>query len=86
MTDVACFYGCCYSFSGAAGPCPVCGELAIVSARPAHAHTGRAGPRAGPLSSAMGSGHWLLPPGAQDRLSPYAVAAPGRRIEDQADP
>jgi hypothetical protein len=38
MTDVACFCGCCYSFSGAAGPCPVCGEIAVVSAHPRTGH------------------------------------------------
>ena len=26
MTTVACFCGCCFSFSGDAGRCPECGE------------------------------------------------------------
>jgi hypothetical protein len=26
MTDVVCFCGCCYSFDGEVGVCPLCGE------------------------------------------------------------
>jgi len=33
MTDVACFCGCCYSFSGNTGACPRCGEC-VTTARP----------------------------------------------------
>jgi hypothetical protein len=35
MIDVACFCGCCFSFDGAAGACPKCGEVARVTAGPA---------------------------------------------------
>jgi hypothetical protein len=31
MADVACFCGCCYSFEGAAGACPQCGEYAVIT-------------------------------------------------------
>jgi hypothetical protein len=31
MFNVACFCGCCYSFSDGAGACPRCGKTAVVS-------------------------------------------------------
>jgi hypothetical protein len=31
MFNVACFCGCCYSFSDGAGACPRCGKTATVS-------------------------------------------------------
>ena len=31
MTDVACFCGCLYSFSGEVGACPKCGEFASLT-------------------------------------------------------
>jgi hypothetical protein len=31
MTDVACFCNCVYSFEGAAGACPRCGEVASIA-------------------------------------------------------
>ncbi len=34
MADVACFCGCFYSFDGAGGACPTCGEYASVAAGP----------------------------------------------------
>lgn len=34
MADVACFCGCFYSFDGAGGACPKCGEYASVAAEP----------------------------------------------------
>jgi predicted ATP-dependent serine protease len=34
MADVACFCGCVYSFEGAAGACPKCGEWATVTGGP----------------------------------------------------
>ena len=41
MIDVACFCGCCFSFDGAAGACPACGEVARVTAGPAPGSAGR---------------------------------------------
>ncbi len=40
MAEVACFCGCCFSFDGAAGACPGCGEVARLTAGPV---TGPAG-------------------------------------------
>jgi hypothetical protein len=31
MNDVACFCGCYFSFDGAVGGCPMCGEVASVT-------------------------------------------------------
>ncbi len=45
MAEVACFCGCCYSFDGAAGACPRCGEVARLTAGPV---TGPAGPAVRP--------------------------------------
>lgn len=44
MTDVACFCGCCFSFDGAAGACPTCGEVASVTAGPVSGSTWRGRP------------------------------------------
>ena len=44
MADVACFCGCLYSFDGAAGACPQCGEIASVATGPAPGSTGQARP------------------------------------------
>ncbi len=41
MFKVACFCGCCYSFSDGAGPCPRCGKTAGVPARLTGRGTGR---------------------------------------------
>ena len=41
MTDVACFCGCFYSFDGAAGDCPKCGEYATVTGGPSFSSTVR---------------------------------------------
>jgi hypothetical protein len=34
MAEVACFCGCCFSFDGAAGACPECGEVARLTVGP----------------------------------------------------
>lgn len=44
MSDVACFCGCCFSFDGAVGACPTCGEVARVTAGPAPGSAGRSRP------------------------------------------
>jgi hypothetical protein len=44
MADVACFCGSFYSFDGAAGACPQCGEIASVGTGPAPESTGQARP------------------------------------------
>jgi hypothetical protein len=46
MVNVACFCGCCYSFSDGVGACPRCGKAAVVSAPRPGPGTGRqpAGP------------------------------------------
>jgi len=41
MADVACFCGCFYSFDGAAGACPQCGEIASVGSVPESIEPGR---------------------------------------------
>jgi hypothetical protein len=41
MTDVACFCGCLFSFDGATGGCPKCGEVASLMAGPALGSPGR---------------------------------------------
>ena len=41
MTDVACFCGCLFSFDGATGGCPKCGEVASLIAGPALGSPGR---------------------------------------------
>ena len=41
MADVACFCGCLYSFDGAAGACPQCGEIASVGLVPESPEPGR---------------------------------------------
>lgn len=44
MADVACFCGCFYSFDGAAGACPQCGEIASVGTGPAPESAGQGRP------------------------------------------
>ena len=44
MADVACFCGCFYSFDGAGGACPTCGEYASVAAGPTPEPTGHGRP------------------------------------------
>ena len=44
MAEVACFCGCCFSFDGAAGACPNCGEVARLTARPVTEPAGRSRP------------------------------------------
>lgn len=44
MADVACFCGCFYSFDGAAGACPQCGEIASVGTGPASESTDQGRP------------------------------------------
>jgi len=44
MTKVACFCGCCYSFSDNAGACPRCGKTAVPAPSPGR-RTGRSRPR-----------------------------------------
>ena len=41
MAEVACFCGCCFSFDGAAGACPRCGEVARLTAGPVTAGRSR---------------------------------------------
>jgi hypothetical protein len=41
MAEVACFCGCCFSFDGAAGACPTCGEVARLTAGPVTAGRSR---------------------------------------------
>jgi hypothetical protein len=41
MAEVACFCGCCFSFDGAAGACPKCGEVARLTAGPVTAGRSR---------------------------------------------
>ena len=61
MFNVACFCGCCYSFSDGAGACPRCGKTAVVSVPlPGRGPTAnRRGPRS--LSSLTGTGRWFSP-------------------------
>jgi hypothetical protein len=44
MAEVACFCGCCFSFDGAAGACPTCGEVARLTAGPVTEPAGRSRP------------------------------------------
>ena len=44
MAEVACFCGCCFSFDGAAGACPRCGEVARLTAGPVTGPAGRSRP------------------------------------------
>jgi hypothetical protein len=44
MAEVACFCGCCFSFDGAAGACPKCGEVARLTAGPVTGPGGRSRP------------------------------------------
>ena len=41
MAEVACFCGCCFSFDGAAGACPKCGEVARLTAGQSTERDGR---------------------------------------------
>ena len=44
MAEVACFCGCCFSFDGASGACPKCGEVARLTAGPVTEPAGRSWP------------------------------------------
>ena len=44
MAEVACSCGCCFSFDGAAGACPKCGEVARLTAGPVTGPGGRSRP------------------------------------------
>ena len=44
MAEVACFCGCCFSFDGAAGACPTCGEVARLTAGPVTGPAGHSRP------------------------------------------
>jgi hypothetical protein len=41
MFNVACFCGCCYSFTDGAGLCPRCGRAAVVPVSPPGPHPRR---------------------------------------------
>jgi hypothetical protein len=44
MADVACFCSCCFSFVGAVGACPECGEEVTLTTAPAFGGHGGDGP------------------------------------------
>jgi hypothetical protein len=59
MTKVACFCGCCYSFSDGTGTCPNCGKTAV-SAPALGPHIGRGRPRSQTLVLSDGQRTLLL--------------------------
>ena len=79
MSDVACFCGCCFSFDGAAGACPTCGEVARVTAGPAPGSAGRSRPEH-PVPVMDGAGRNGKRRGpARDGPTPAPVPCPASR-------
>jgi hypothetical protein len=77
MFNVACFCGCCYSFSDGAGACPRCGKAAAVPVPSPRARTGRGQAMSGTLK--LSDGHRT--PALTD-----ATAGAGERLPSRPGP
>lgn len=81
MADVACFCGCCFSFVGAVGACPECGEAVTLTTAPAFAPLGAGGTesicivRWNGLPSAELAGSNALHRGVAEQVPPQVVYA-----------
>jgi hypothetical protein len=85
MTDVACFCGCCFSFDGAAGACPTCGQVARVTAGPVSGSAGHSWPEH-PVPVMNGAGrNGRTPETCQERAEADAAALSGIAIGAIAD-